>query len=412
MKLLQWASSAKEVLWLDSNKHTNHHFSFDGLLALGCKKSLTCENQVNAFQKLATFHQKVDDYIFGYLSYDLKNDVEELSSSNFDGLNFPELFFFQPKKIIKINGDEAFFEYLEDEIAKDLNEILNTIVALEEKSHCEIKPRILKERYLDKVNMMKSYINRGDIYEANFCQEFYDDMATIHPLSVYHQLNQISNPPFACFFRNHHHYLISASPERFAKKKGTTIISQPIKGTSRRAANKVEDDALKFALAHNEKERAENIMIVDLVRNDVSKIAKKGSVTVDELCKIYTFDQVHQMISTIRAEIQENQSLENILKALFPMGSMTGAPKLSAMKIIEDLEETKRGLYSGSVGYITPNGDFDFNVIIRSILYNEKNKYVSFSVGSAITAKSDAEMEYEECLIKAKAMLKVLQNNF
>jgi len=151
-------------------------------------------------------------------------------------------------------------------------------------------------------------------------------------------------------------------------------------------------------------------MIVDLVRNDLSHTAIKGSVKVEELCGLYTFKQVHQMISTIVSEVDFITSPIEILQTTFPMGSMTGAPKISAMKIIEELEETKRGLYSGAVGYFTPNGDFDFNVVIRSILYNASNQYVSFSVGSAITSLSNPEMEYEECLLKAKAMFEVLQS--
>ncbi|MCB0433854.1 MAG: chorismate-binding protein, partial [Mangrovimonas sp.] len=177
----------------------------------------------------------------------------------------------------------------------------------------------------------------------------------------------------------------------------------------KRAANEVEDMLLKEALANDMKEQSENIMIVDLVRNDLSRVALKGSVKVDELCKVYTFEQVHQLISTITCEVETKIHPVDIIRATFPMGSMTGAPKISAMKLIETYEETKRGLYSGAVGYFTPNGDFDFNVVIRSILYNEKNKYVSYSVGGAITAKSDPVKEYEECLVKAKAMREVLE---
>ena len=203
---------------------------------------------------------------------------------------------------------------------------------------------------------------------------------------------------------------MSATTERYIKKHGNTVISQPIKGTARRSDNKKEDLYLADALSKDEKERSENIMIVDLVRNDLSCTATKGSVRVDELCKVYSFLQVHQMISTISSTISEETNPVDVLKQHFPMGSMTGAPKISAMKIIEDLEETKRGLYSGSVGYFTPKGDFDFNVIIRSILYNESKKYISYSVGGAITAMSNPLKEYEECLIKAKAMREVLEN--
>jgi len=205
-------------------------------------------------------------------------------------------------------------------------------------------------------------------------------------------------------------YLLSASPERYLKKQGNKIISQPIKGTAKRSLDKLEDRELKLALEKDGKERAENIMIVDLVRNDLSKSALKGSVSVEELCKVYSFDQVHQMISTVTARVSPDKNPVDIIRETFPMGSMTGAPKVSAMRIIEELEVTKRGLYSGSVGYFTPKDDFDFNVVIRSILYDQTAKYVSFSVGSAITAKASPEKEYEECLLKAKAMREVLEN--
>jgi para-aminobenzoate synthetase component 1 len=256
---------------------------------------------------------------------------------------------------------------------------------------------------------MLSHIHRGDIYEANFCQEFYAEDTEINPLDTYFKLNEISKPPFATFLKCMDLYLLSSSPERYLMKNGQTIISQPIKGTAKRSADPVEDAQLKLELSQDEKERSENIMILDLMRNDLSKTAIKGSVHVEELCKVYTFDQVHQMISTVTSKIDKNVHPVDVIKSTFPMGSMTGAPKISAMKIIEELEETKRGLYSGAVGYFSPEGDFDFNVVIRSILYNQTKQYVSYSVGGAITAKSDPLKEYEECLVKAKAMREVLE---
>lgn len=255
---------------------------------------------------------------------------------------------------------------------------------------------------------MLGYIQRGDIYEANFCMEFYSENAIINPVHTFESLSVLSTPPFAAFFRNKNHYLLSASPERYLKKSGAQIISQPIKGTARRHEDTEMDNAAIESLRNDPKERSENIMIVDLVRNDLSRTAQKGSVHVAELCGIYSFPQVHQMISTVTSEVDFQFSGVDVIKSTFPMGSMTGAPKVSAMKIIEELEETKRGLYSGAIGYFTPDGNFDFNVVIRSILYNSANKYLSFSVGSAITALSDPEKEYEECLLKARAMFEVL----
>ena len=263
---------------------------------------------------------------------------------------------------------------------------------------------------LKKLNKILKHIQRGDIYETNFCQEFYAENTTIDPLETYIKLNTISKPPFATFLKCRDKYLLSASPERYIKKMGNTIVSQPIKGTAKRSEDHHKDQALKYALKHDDKERSENIMIVDLVRNDLSKTAKKGSVKVKELCKIYSFEQVHQMISTVVSKKKKKIHPVEVIKTTFPMGSMTGAPKISAMEIIESLEETKRGLYSGAVGYFSPKGNFDFNVVIRSILYNATNKYISYSVGGAITAKSIPLKEYEECLVKAKAMREVLEN--
>ncbi|MCB4797294.1 anthranilate synthase component I family protein [Neotamlana laminarinivorans] len=416
IKLLQWAQQFDDVVWLDSNnkKNTQTYKSYDAVLAVDAFTSIKTD-YFDAFSKLNDYQKTTNDWIFGYLTYDLKNDVEPLKSNNFDGLKFPDLYFFQPKKLFLIKDNIVEIQYLkavDDEIDADSIEINNTEEDFNTKPSNDIKIhlRIHKDAYFNKVNKMLAHVHHGSIYEANFCQEFYAENTEINPLETYKKLNDISNPPFATYFKSFDKYLLSASPERYIKKEGNKIISQPIKGTAKRSKNKVEDEQLKHNLSEDQKERSENIMIVDLVRNDLSKTAVKNSVNVEELCKIYTFDQVHQMISTITSKINDDTNPVDVLKTTFPMGSMTGAPKISAMQIIEDLEETKRGLYSGAVGYFTPNGDFDFNVVIRSILYNETKKYVSFSVGSAITAKSNPLNEYEECLVKAKAMREVLEN--
>ena len=421
-QLLSWAQLFEDVAWLDSNNYDEKYSTYDAILAVDAFTSLKTD-YFDAFKKLEEYQCITKDWIFGYLTYDLKNTTEDLSSCNFDGLHFPDLYFFQPKKLFLIKGDTVEIQYLrmvEDEVEEDLERIQNSIespnvISKEsEKSHnsepIKIKLRITKDDYFKKVEQMLAHIQRGDIYEANFCQEFYAEKTKIQPLETFNKLNKISQPPFASFIKSSDKYLLSASPERYIKKKANKVISQPIKGTAKRSVDKVEDERLAKALSEDEKERSENIMIVDLVRNDMSHTAQKGSVKVEELCKVYSFLQVHQLISTIISEVEEDIRPIKLLETTFPMGSMTGAPKISAMKIIENLEETKRGLYSGSVGYFTPNDDFDFNVIIRSILYNQTEKYVSYSVGSAITAKSNPLKEYEECLIKAKAMREVLEN--
>ena len=420
-KLLQWAQQYETAVWLDSNNHNQGYTSFHSILAVDEFTSIQTD-VVNAFEKLKEYQSITQDYLFGYLSYDVKNATENLTSTNSDGLGFAELFFFQPQKILFVKNNSIEFQYLtmvDDEIDTDFEAICTQEIKrkntastrLENGGNIVIKPRIQKQDYLFKVGEILEHIHKGDIYEANFCQEFYAENTRINPLDIYEDLNTISEAPFATFLKIDNQYLLCASPERYLKKEGAKIISQPIKGTAKRLVDLQEDQKTATALSKDIKERSENIMIVDLVRNDLSKSAKKGSVRVEELCKVSSFKQVHQMISTVVSELKDDVHLIDVIKDTFPMGSMTGAPKISAMKIIETLEETKRGLYSGTVGYFTPMGNFDFNVVIRSILYDSEKKYLSFSVGSAITAKSTPEKEYEECLLKAKAMQFVLTNS-
>ncbi len=412
-QLLAWAQQFDDIVWLDSNKYLQPHSSYDSVLAVDAFTSIQTDS-FNGFKKLNEYQSITNDWIFGYLSYDLKNDSEPLKSQNFDGLDFPDLCFFQPKKLFLFKGNVLTIKYLNlvsGEVDADLKSI-ETFSVQNDSSHkndIQIESRISKQNYLSKVNTLLSHIHRGDIYEANFCQEFYAN-ADLNSLETYFNLNNIAQAPFATFLKNGDKFLLSSSPERYLKKVGLEITSQPIKGTTKRSQHSEEDEDLKTTLERDPKERSENIMIVDLVRNDLSKIAQKGTVNVTELCQIHSFKQVHHMISTVQAKALSTISPVDIIAATFPMGSMTGAPKISAMKIIESLEDTKRGLYSGAVGYFTPEGNFDFNVVIRSILYNASKSYISFSVGSAITSKSTPEKEYQECLVKAKAMRSVLEN--
>lgn len=418
--LLTWAQQFREVVYLDSNNYPQQYSNFDCILAVDAFTSIKTDYH-NAFEDLKQYQQVTKDWLFGYLSYDLKNDIEVVHSDNFDGLDFPDLFFFQPKKLFLLKGNQLEIQYLnvcDDEVEEDFEEISLQISDFRPErkrtgeafqiSEIEIKQRISKEKYLEKVSKILEHIHRGDIYEANFCMEFYAENTVINPLEKFLKLNQISKSPQAVFFKNNIQFLLSASPERYIKKEGDVLISQPIKGTAKRFPNPIEDEESKNRLASDPKEHAENIMVTDLVRNDLSRTAQKGSVKVEELCGIYSFEQVHQMISTITSKLDSQYAAVDVIKTTFPMGSMTGTPKVSVLKIIEELEETKRGLYSGAVGYFTPLGDFDFNVVIRSILYNQEKKYASFSVGSAITSLSIPENEYEECLLKAKAMREVL----
>ena len=411
-KLLTWAQTFDTFAWLDSNDYPQQYSTFEKALAVGAEKVLQTDFQ-RAFDKLQQLVDQTQDYVFGYLSYDLKNDLEQLGSANFDGLQFPELFFFQPQKLFFFHKEHIEVSYLntiENQWETDFQNILQTNLNPEfSPTEFTLQSRISQVDYLKKVNRLQQYIRQGDTYEANFCMEFFADNITIDPLPLFTELNRRAQAPFSVFFKHRDQYLLSASPERFIRKEGSKVITQPIKGTARRGKTEAEDVIRKEQLAQNLKERTENIMIVDLVRNDLSKTASKGSVQVEELCKIYTFPTVHQMISTVSSTVKEGVHPVEVVKSMFPMGSMTGVPKISTLKIIEELEETKRGLYSGAFGYFTPNGDFDFNVVIRSIVYNAKNQYLSFSVGGAVTSKSVPEHEYEECLLKAENLQKTLE---
>ena len=354
---------------------------------------------------------------FGFITYELKNKLENLYSKNPLTIHLPELHFFSPSFIIiKKNNQWHLIYNSKNNSQQEASEKIKEIEAIEiktqeTKSSIDIKNRQSKDEYLDAINKIKDHIHRGDIYEMNYCMEFYSKEAIINPIDTYLQLSSTSPVPFAAFLKFNDIYLISASPERFLLKKNSKLISQPIKGTCARSSSKKNDLIAKHNLQNNPKERSENIMITDMVRNDLSRIAVKGSVNVDELCEVYSFKQVHQMISTISAISDPQFEIKDIIKNTFPIGSMTGAPKIKAMEIIDEYETQQRGLYSGAVGYIDPEGNFDFNVVIRSIVYDSRSNYLSFMAGSAITALSDPEMEYDECLLKAAAIRTILTQN-
>ena len=416
-QLIEYSTNYEIFSFLDStNFHHNSELNsnYDCILAAGSIKEIK-EIDKNNFENLSKKQKEINDWLFGFLTYDLKNELEKLESNNFDGIKAPKLHFFQAKLIFILKNNQLSIEYLskinsEAEIVELFSSIteIKITTSKEKAIPIKLKNRITKETYLKSVNSIRNHIKKGDIYEINFCQEFFATNTKINPHPIYQKMREVSPTPYSCFYKNKNIFVISATPERFLKKEGNKIISEPIKGTIKRGKNEKEDLLLAKQLENDVKERAENIMIVDLVRNDLAKTSKKGSVRVEELCKIYPFKQVHQMVSTISSEISENSNGIETIKSCFPMGSMTGAPKIRAMKLIEKYENTKRGIFSGSIGYIAPNGNFDFNVIIRTILYNSEQKYLSFMVGSAITNLSIAENEYNECLLKAEAMIKSL----
>jgi len=404
-KALKYASNFDACCCLDSNNYADPYSQYDCLIAFGVDNQITA-HAGQAFAKLKSFYETNKTWMFGLFSYELKAETDGLKTSKTDHLNFPDLFFFIPQYLIALKGENVNVIIGNEEILENIEDLAINDVSLQ--SPIKIESKLTKETYVDIINSLQKHIARGDIYEINFCQEFFAANAEIDPLAVYHALNLLSPTPFSGFFKIFDKYILSATPERFLAKRGEKIISQPIKGTAKRSVNLEEDERIKDDLKNSVKEQAENVMIVDLVRNDLTKSAVKGSVRVDELFGIYTFPQVHQMISTISCELNPEVHFIDAIKNAFPMGSMTGAPKIKAMQLIDEYENGHRGAYSGSFGCISPDGDFDFNVIIRSILYNKTTKYLSFQVGGAITYVANAEQEYEECLLKASAIMKVL----
>ena len=382
------------------------------LIGFDCEDSYTANTfELNEIEDF--INKNKNNYTFVALSFDLKNPFMTLNSKNKDEQEFPLLLLWTPKYVVNFKSEGHHF--LKGTPTQDSIDFLDWLMEMEtnENYHSysiHLKSKTNKKDYLNSIEKIKTHLQRGDIYELNYCQEFFAENIDItHPIDLYFKLNQATKAPFSAFFHIKDHILFCSSPERFIQKKGNHLKSQPIKGTAPRGKNHEDDVKNLETLRNDPKENSENIMIVDLVRNDLSKIATKGSVKVDELCEIYSFPTVHQMISTISCEVHEKGFFE-ILQALFPMGSMTGAPKKRALELIDEFEDFNRGLYSGSLGYIDPNGDFDFNVIIRSLIYNKNTKRVSCGVGSAITISSDAEKEYSECMVKIQKLLDVISS--
>jgi len=433
-KLLQWSNQFERVCFLEGKwgirengnreigngeiktttlEPTTNNYqliaAFDSIL------EITSAN--NCFETLKKFIDTTNDWVFGHFSYDLKNEVEHLHSKKPDGIGFPLMHFFVPKYVFIITNEKLEVHYLPElSSQKEVEDLTTQITNFQPPTSNfqlpSIKSRITKDQYIASVQQLQQRIQQGDIYEINFCQEFYAEEVNIDPIDTFEKLSAVSEAPFSCFYKCENNYLMCASPERFIKNTNGKIVSQPIKGTRRRGNTVIEDGKLKNELLLDEKERSENVMIVDLVRNDLSRTAKRGTVKVEELFGVYTFKQVHQLISTISSEIKEGIHPVDVIKNAFPMGSMTGAPKIKAMELIEKHESFKRGLFSGSVGYFDPDKNFDFNVVIRSIQYNSDRHYISFSTGGAITAKAAAEAEYDETMVKAKAMFEVLGSSY
>jgi len=420
--LRAWADSHALALYLDSNTtnpavlptaNGQEPTTWECLVAAGGAAVFQADSG-KGFEGLQAFYDQKKDWLFGFFGYDLKNETEKLESHHPDGLGLPDLFFFQPEIVVGVRLPQSNPTVAEVEI-HTLSIPPESVVATIQKTTLPTRtpsqglrllPRMAKPDYLAKVQAVREHIVAGDVYELNLCQEFFAEDARIEPLAVFERLNARARAPFSAYLRLNDRYLLCASPERFLKKQGDTLISQPIKGTRRRLADATADAQAREDLRHSEKDRAENVMIVDLVRNDLARNCLPGTVRVAELFGVYSFPTVHQMISTICGTLRPGVHPIQALRDAFPMGSMTGAPKVMAMALIERYEHTRRGLYSGAVGYFAPNGDFDFNVVIRSILHNAATGYLSCQVGGAIVYDSVPEQEYEECLTKLEAMEK------
>lgn len=410
-KALQWASLFNTTCALLSNGNANDPYSkFDALIAADATAEFTGQTG-NNFQTLQAFlnaHQRC--WIPGFLAYDLKNEIETtLNTARPSEQHTPNAYFFVPKHLLLIKGKQLT---IESDTPTDIiyEQIVNT--ALPEHPFVfrgKIEAKMSKESYIAAFQQLQRHIHQGDIYEVNLCQEFFAEDVMLNPIEAYYRLSEISPTPFSAYFKTKEHHIISASPERFLAKRDRLLISQPIKGTAPRGRTKEEDTRLLNKLKADKKEISENIMIVDLVRNDLTKSAEPASVHVVELMGVYTFKQVHQLISTVTAKEKDKLQITKSIQNTFPAGSMTGAPKVNAMRLIDKYESSGRGIYAGSIGYFAPDGDYDFNVVIRTLVYNTNKKRLSFHVGGAITAEANALSEYQECLLKASAILQLLE---
>lgn len=409
--ILLWANQYKYCCYFTAKDEVNYPYgAFPNIVAIGdeCLEFYS----THIFEELDHyFYKNPENQIFGYFSYDLFEETHKIKSQLPAIINWPKASFFLAHTIIEIKDDHLEIKSNRITFIKNaLEEFFNKKQSLPTDlgSISTIKQSITKDQYINTVNKLKRHIEDGDVYEINFCMNNYAESKDFAPLVAFYRLIEKSPTPFGSFLKCRDQYVVCASPERFLKRIGEKIISQPIKGTAKRSRIKEEDELLRNKLFNSEKERAENMMIVDLVRNDLSQSAISGTVKVEELFGLYSFKYVHQMISTVTAiKKNENTSL-SVIKKAFPMGSMTGAPKKSAIELIEKYEKYSRGVFSGSIGYFDGATSFDFNVVIRSLFYDATTNQLNYQIGSAITYDSVAEDEYDECLLKAQAIKELL----
>lgn len=399
-RLMAHAANPDFILF-DSNALHNpgHTVSLDWMIAWGCRDRITQPGpDLVEWETFLTRNQ--GKWSAGILGYDLYHCLPVAGGHAAQNTN-TSLCWWVPEHLVVCAGGQLYSSGAE-------LSALPEAPAPGSFTPLPLTCTLSREAYLEQVKHLLHHIHRGDIYEVNYCIEFSGHYPELDIASAWQRLMQTSPNPFSALVHTPEHVIFSASPERFLHKQGPQIRAYPMKGTRRRWPEPEADAAAKTELQSDAKERSENIMIVDLVRNDLSRTALPGTVRVDELCEVYTFANMHQMISTVSSEVPASLSPAAVVRSAFPMGSMTGAPKVKAIELIHRYEGRDRGYFSGSIGYVTPANDMDLNVVIRSLVYHKKSGYLSLWVGSAITALSDPEREYEECMLKAAPILRAL----
>ncbi|MCC3864042.1 aminodeoxychorismate synthase component I [Terrisporobacter petrolearius] len=362
----------------------------------------------------------------GYLSYDLGNYIEKLPRSAKDDLNGYDLYFGLYDSVIVVDHlkEKTYIATPDLDVKKEENLVLNienkideaeingvNPICYEEKevSPTKLKSNFTKKEFENSVEKVRQYIKNGDIYQANLTQRF-SGKTTLSSYELYRDLRKVSPAPFGAYLNFDDFNILSNSPERFIKCMDKKLETRPIKGTRPRGKNKEEDLKLQEELRNSEKDKAELLMIVDLERNDIGRISKIGSVKVPELFVIEPYANVNHLVATVVGELDEDKDAVDAIKATFPGGSITGAPKIRAMEIIDELEPTQRNAYTGSIGYIGFNGDMDLNIAIRTVIKKEDDVY--FQVGGGMTWGSDPREEYQETLDKAQSIMRALRGYY
>jgi len=350
-------------------------------------------------------------WCFGHLAYDLKNSLEPLHSRHPSADGFEDSAWTVARWTVHLQDGRAVLRVGPGDVVEAqafLQGLIATPDAAPGKPLGNWAVHTPKERYLAQVERILRHIQRGDAYELNYCTGRSTVAPDWDPFRGFARLMAANPAPHAAFYRRGPLFAVCASPERYLKAEGGLLTAQPMKGTRRRHPDPVEDARLAAELATDPKERSENIMAVDVMRNDLSRVAAARSVRVEELCGVHPYPHVHQMTSTITARLKEGATTWDAVLASFPMASMTGAPKLRAMQLIDELEDQRRGLFSGTLGFFSPDGDTDLNVVIRTLTYDATSGRAALITGSAITASSVPEQEWEECELKARSVLNAL----